>query len=179
MNWGGARTGAGRPAKGPIPSEPHKRRPRLSARHPVRVTARLSRALHHLYSRDVYRALRRAVALSLARDNFRIRHLLVRGSRVELIVEADHALALARGMQGFQVSAARALNRKVRRHGAAFPDRYRMRILATRSDVRAAIQTMPFAYVITSPESWLLRVEFVRMVSRDANRWPPWHARDS
>lgn len=172
MNWGGARHGAGRPAKGPIPSEPHKRRPHLSSRHPVRVTARLTPSLRDLFRRDIYRALRRAIALSFARSNFRITHLAVVANRLELVVEADHALALARGMQGFQVSAARALNRKARRRGTAFPDRYRMRILATRIAVRAALHTLPTPRAISWPETWLLRIE------APATRIESWHARD-
>jgi hypothetical protein len=162
MSWGGARTGAGRPARGPVPSEPHKTRPLLSARHPVHVTARLlplscpDRALRR---RDAYRALRRALRLALARTDFRIVHLAVLRTRLELIIEADDKLALARGMQGFQVSAARALNRAAHRRGTVFPDRYRMRILATRIAVRDAIGRLPLARTEAWPETWLLRVE--------------------
>jgi hypothetical protein len=41
-----------------------------------------------------------------------------------LIVEADDAAALARGMQGFQIAAARRFNRLARRRGTLFGDRY-------------------------------------------------------
>src|SRR6185436_13809746 len=61
MTWGGARPNAGRPAHGPVPSEPHKRRPVLSPHHPVRVTARIAGALRALTRRHVYRALHRAL----------------------------------------------------------------------------------------------------------------------
>jgi hypothetical protein len=82
--WGGARAGAGRPAKGPRPSERHCKRPPLKPSH--------------------------------------------------LLVEAGSRTALARGMQGFEISAAKHLNAAVskargrRRRGAVFPDRYHARI---------------------------------------------------
>jgi REP element-mobilizing transposase RayT len=159
MSWGGARAGAGRPAKGPIPSEPHKPRPNLAPHHPVHVTSRLTRPLSALRTRRTYAAIRRATYLSLARADFRIVHLAVLPNRIELIIEADNKTALARGMQGFQVSAARYLNREARRSGTAFPDRYKMRILQTRPDVRDAIGKLPRARTVAWPQTWLLRVD--------------------
>ncbi len=67
--------------------------------------------------------------------------MTVRDARIEMLVEADDKVALARGMQGFQVAAARRLNTALRRRGTVFPDRYRSRILATRDAVRAAVQS--------------------------------------
>ncbi|HEY5924989.1 MAG TPA: hypothetical protein VIV11_25080 [Kofleriaceae bacterium] len=171
--WGGARAGAGRPASGPVPSEPHKTRPTLSPRHPVHVTARLVRATHRDLGRT-YQLLRYSLHRSLARSDFRIVHIaLVRG-KLELIVEADNKLALARGMQGFQVSLARALNRAARRRGTVFPDRYRMRILTTRSAVRATIGGLPLARTPAWPQTWLLTLELARaMRGTSASRASP------
>ncbi|HEX5062384.1 MAG TPA: hypothetical protein VFV99_23595 [Kofleriaceae bacterium] len=181
MRWGGARRGAGRPARGPIASEPHKRRPQLSPRHPVHVTARFahtdracSAETTQLARGATYRVLRRALDLSLARTDFRIVHLAVVASRLELIVEADDKHALARGMQGFQVSAAKWLNRAARRRGTVFPDRYRMRILATRVDVRDAIGRLPdapSARTAAWPETWLLSAELAVTSERSQRRW--------
>ena len=137
--WGGAREGAGRPRSRAIASEPHKVRPPLAARHPVHVITRVLPAAQPLRRRDTYRAIRRALETSLARSDFRIVRLTVRATRLELLVEADDKVALARGMQGFQVAAARRLNTALRRRGTVFPDRYRAAILATRSAVRAAV----------------------------------------
>jgi hypothetical protein len=117
--------------------------------------------------RSIYRQLNRALALSLGRANFRIVRLALTGSRLELIVEADDKLALARGMQGFQVSAARSLNRAARRRGSVFPDRYRMRILATRADVRDAIGRLPLARTVAWPQTWLLRIEALAPIRRN------------
>ena len=173
IKWGGARVGAGRPAKGPIPSERHTTRPHLAPRHPVHVTSRFARPLSALRTRRTYAALRRATQLSLARDDFRIVHLAVLPHRVELIVEADNKTALARGMQGFQVSAARWLNREARRSGTAFPDRYKMRILTTRPDVRDAIGRLPHARAVAWPQTWLLRVD---AAPRSGRHWFRTHA---
>ena len=159
--WGGARANAGRPARGPIASEPHKRRPALAPHQPVHVTARVVRAAAPLRRRDAYAAVRRALRRSLGRADFRIISLVIRTHRVEALVEADSAVALARGMQGFQVAAARHLNRARRRSGTVFPDRYRMRILATRAQVRAALAALRPTERAAWPHSYLLRVELV------------------
>ncbi len=82
--------------------------------------------------------------------------------RLELIVEADDRIALARGMQGFQIAAARALNRAFGRRGAVFADRYHARPLATRAAVRAAVVELPPATLAAAwPLTWLLVVELV------------------
>lgn len=162
--------GAGRPARGSVPSERHKTRPQLEHRHPVHVTARITRAVASTIQRGrAYAAVRRALTLSFARADFKIVHVAVLPTRIELIIEATDKTALARGMQGFQVSAARALNRLARRHGNVFGDRYRMRILRTRVDVRDAVGKLPVQLRQTAwPETWLLRVEALPRVPR---RW--------
>jgi len=156
---GGARPGAGRPRSGPRPSEPHKRRPALARRHPVEIIARVVPAVGGLRRRRAYRAIRRAVRTSLGRIDFRIVDLEVRRAVVVLIVEADHAEALARGVQGFEIAAARYLNGACRRRGVVFPDRYRARILRTRRAVRRAVAALPRRERTCSPLTWLLRVE--------------------
>jgi hypothetical protein len=145
LGWGGRREGAGRPPSGPRSSEPHKQRPAIAIDHAVLVTARLVTALRKLGVSRLRSALARAIDLAFAREDFRIIHLDVRSARLELIVEADDRLALARGMQGFQVSAARSLNRIARRSGSVFPDRYRARILPSRRALAAALTRWPRA----------------------------------
>jgi hypothetical protein len=137
--WGGRRAGAGRPKRGAIASEPHQRRPLLSPRQPVHVIARVVRGAGALHDRAARRAIERALERSLGRSDFRIVHLAVVAGRLELVVEAADRQALARGMQGFQVAAARHLNRLRGRRGAVFPDRYRARALITRAAVRALL----------------------------------------
>src|SRR5258708_11793735 len=142
MSWGGSRIGAGRRARHAIASEPHKTRPTVSPRHPVHVIARVVPAVRNLRGHEAYRALAHALERSLQRADFRIVQLAIRGKRLELVVEATDRIALARGMQGFQVSAARALNRELGRHGCVFADRYRPRAVATRPAMRALLELL-------------------------------------
>lgn len=168
MSWGGTRAGAGRPAKGPIASEPHKTRPLLASRHPVHVRTRIARAVRGVPRARTYRALRRALRRTLARDDFRIVQLAVRATGIEMIVEAEDKDALARGMQGFQVSAARWLNREARRHGCVFLDRYWMNAMRTRSEVRAVVGSLPVMLRTSWPQTWLARVE---LITRAGKHW--------
>jgi hypothetical protein len=125
----------------------------------VQITARVVPAVGRLRRRSAYRAIRRAIQTSLGRDDFRIVELEVRTTRLELLVEADDKAALARGMQGFQIAAARYLNRAARRRGPVFPDRYRARILTTRRAVRRAIHELPARERTCSARTWLLRID--------------------
>ena len=104
---GGKRRGAGRPPKGPRAGSPHKQRPYLHARYPVHVTLRVVAAVGNLRRRCVYEAIREATLTTARRENFRIIHLSVQRTHVHLLVEADDKAALASGMQGFQISAAK------------------------------------------------------------------------
>ena len=137
--WGGARAGAGRPKRGAIASEPHKQRPIHIATRPVHVIARVVRAAGALHDRLARRAIDRALRRSLGHTAFRIVHLRIGSGRVELVVEADDRIALARGMQGFQVVAAKHLNQLRGRRGCVFADRYRARPLRTWAAVREVL----------------------------------------
>jgi hypothetical protein len=169
---GGARPGAGRPARGPVPSEPHQVRPGVSPRHPVQITARVVPAVGRLRRRQAYAAIRRAVRTALGRTDFRIVELCVCAARLELIVEADDRAALARGMQGFQIAAARYLNRIAARRGTVFPDRYRARALTTRRAVRQALRELPARERTCSPVTWLWRIDGTSPI-RTRHRGPP------
>jgi hypothetical protein len=134
----------------------------------VHVTARVTRKLTSVKQARIHAAVRLALTRSLARTDFRIVHLSVQPTRLELVVEADDRVALARGMQGFQVSAAKLLNRLARRSGTVFADRYRMRILATRRQVRDAIGRLSRLRQASWPQTWLLRVALAPVPAR---RW--------
>src|SRR5262245_30100716 len=126
---GGKRKGAGRPAKGPRSSERHETRPVLRPTDPVHVTLRAVADVGYLRRREVYKAVRRALLVTLPKTAFRVVHLSIQGTHVHLLVEADDKLALARGMQGFQISAAKQLNAAMERSGTVFPDRYHAEII--------------------------------------------------
>jgi REP element-mobilizing transposase RayT len=128
---GGKRRGAGRKPRGPRAGERHKARPVHVTRHPVHVVLRVVRDVGSLRRRVAYRAFREAVLVAARRSDFRVVHVSLQRTHVHLLVEADDARALSRGMQGFQISAAKQLNAALatrrggaRRRGTVFPDRF-------------------------------------------------------
>jgi len=143
---GGKRRGAGRPPKGKRAGAPHKQRPYLHARYPVHVVLRGIRAVGNLRRRCVYQAIREATLITARRENFRIVHLSIQRTHVHLLVEARNKGALAAGMQGFQISAAKHLNAAIskgqpgpRRKGTVFPDRYHAEIITSPRQARHAL----------------------------------------
>jgi REP element-mobilizing transposase RayT len=174
---GGKRKGAGRKPKGARAGAPHKRRPTLKRGLPVHVVLRVVDAVGSLRKAHMYRALREAT-ISVAkrelhdrRDGaFRIVHISIQRNHIHLLVEADNKTALSRGMQSFQISAAKHLNRAVtiqrmkiannglpltreqrralgasRRRGAVFPDRFHQEIITNRMQARHTL-----AYVLNN-----------------------------
>ncbi len=77
--------------------------------------------------------------------DFRIVHISFQHTHVHLIVEAATKEALAKGMQGFQISAARRLNSAITDNtgvkcaGTVFSDRYHARALTSPRAVRHAL----------------------------------------
>src|ERR1044071_1675872 len=143
---GGKRRGAGRPPKGKRSSEPHKERPFLNARYPVHITLRVVREVGNLRRRCVYQAIREATLTTALRENFRIVQLSIQRTHVHLLVEAKDKAALAAGMQGFQISAAKHLNAAIskgksgpRRRGVVFLDRYHAEIITSPRQARNAL----------------------------------------
>src|ERR1700689_2262679 len=149
---GGRRKGAGRPPKGPRSSERHKTRPKLLRNDPVHVVARVEPDVGNLRCNAAYHALREASAMTAARrSTFRIVHFSIQGTHLHLICETTDRMALARGMQGFQISAARRINKAVSkvqkrvRHGRVFSDRYHAVALKSPKSVRNTV-----AYVLNN-----------------------------
>ena len=111
--WGGKRKGAGRKPVERPGEPPHRRvrkRARVTAREPVHVVIRVVPRVGTLRRRKAYQALRRALLTVLIRGRIRIVHISIQRRHVHLLVEAADERALARGMQGFQISAAKQLN---------------------------------------------------------------------
>ena len=72
----------------------------------------------------VVAVLRAAFLRGCEKDGFRICQFSIQRHHIHLVCEADAAERLARGIQGFAISAARRLNRRVGRTGRVFSDRY-------------------------------------------------------
>jgi REP element-mobilizing transposase RayT len=87
--------------------------------------------------RSLYKAMRDATITAGLRERFRIVHISLQRNHVHMLVEASNKLALARGMQGFQISAARHINtalgvdRYRRRRGPVFADRYHLEVITS------------------------------------------------
>ena len=118
-------------------SLPHEIRPTLAASYPLHITLRVQPAIKTLRDFDIYPAFQKATITaakfgqSMDDDQwFRIVHLSIQSNHVHLLVEASSSDALSRGMQSFEISAAKWINKAVgkrfkrRRRGSVFADRY-------------------------------------------------------
>jgi REP element-mobilizing transposase RayT len=133
---GGKRRGAGRKPNGKRAGSPHRRRPEVKPYHALHVVLRVVPAVGSLRRRNLYRALREATIVAAVRERIRIVHVSLQRTHVHLLVEAEDKLALARGMQGFQISAARNVNTALavgarRRRGKVFADRYHLEVITS------------------------------------------------
>ncbi len=146
---GGKRRGAGRPPKGKRAGASHKRRVAIKASQPVHVVLRVLEVMGQLRKRSMYQALRGATIAVLERESFRIVHLSIQQNHVHLLVEAENRKALSRGMQAFQISAAKRMNKALgwrkRRRGQVFEDRYHSEVITTPRQARHAL-----AYVLNN-----------------------------
>ena len=143
--WGGKRKGAGRKQVNERKSQPHRKRREIAPNQAILVTLRVAPDVRRMRRRDAYRALRKALLVVLARTDFRVVHTSIQANHVHLVLEADSKLALARGMQALQISAARRLNQVdidgsgKRRSGPVFPDRYHAEIVNTPTHARHSL----------------------------------------
>ena len=142
---GGKRRGAGRKPKGKRAGEPHEARQGFKSYHALHVVMRVVPAVESLRRRKMYKAMRDATVTAAMRERFRIVHISLQRSHVHMLVEAEHTAALARGMQGFQVSAARNINTvlgdgKRRRRGKVFADRYHVKVITTPTQAHHTIR---------------------------------------
>ena len=181
---GGKRKGAGRPPKEARSAERHKKRPKVDPRHPLHVTLRAVSGVGSLRKRDVFHAIGYSTVAVAKHDRFRIVHLSIQTNHVHLIVEAASKAVLTQGMQSFQISAAKLINRAlrlrsgVRRKGQVFADRYNARALTSPRAVRNAL-----CYVLNN---WRHHDENQRIVARtwkvdpysSAIAFPDWKERE-
>ncbi len=77
-----------------------------------------------LRGRKAAKALRHAFVHGCSKGRFRICQFSVQGNHVHLVCEADDALALARGIQGWKIRVTRRLNKLWHRSGTLWDDRY-------------------------------------------------------
>lgn len=140
--WGGARRGAGR-KPGARPLVHHRPRPTLRSSHPCHITLRMVRNLPSLRTPRFVRAFERTLARGCERGSFRVVHYSLQRDHVHLLVEADDAKALGRGMMSVGCRLARTFNRVFHRKGRVLADRYHFHATKTPREVRNAL-----AYVL-------------------------------
>ena len=155
---GGKRKNAGRkpvhllPSGKPLHRRVRKRAP-VSSRTPVHVVLRVTEAVGRLRRRHTYHAIRLAILTAPVLGLIRVVHVSIQRNHIHLLVEAANEQALARGMQGLQISAARRLNAAVTierrldqpRRGQVFVTRYHAEIIRTPRQARHAL-----AYVLNN-----------------------------
>jgi REP element-mobilizing transposase RayT len=164
---GGKRKGAGRKPKHTRAGARHQRRPEVKPYHVLHVVLRVAPGVGSLRKRKMYQAVREATVVAAVRERIRIVHVSLQRNHVHLLVEAEDKGLLARGMQGFQISAARNINTMLgdgirRRRGPVFPDRYHLTVITSPRQTRNAI-----GYVLSNwrkhgedqhglPSTWLV-----------------------
>jgi REP element-mobilizing transposase RayT len=131
------RRGRGRPPGRKTVS--HDKRAEFAPRYPQHVTIRTCADAPFLARSWLMKTIRRAIAES-HKPTFRIVEFNVLGNHLHLISEAAGALALARGVQGFEVRLARRLNKAMKRTGKLFGARYHARSLTTPTQVRNTLR---------------------------------------
>ena len=108
---------------------------------------KIAEGLPSLRSSRRFALVRRALAAGKERFGFRIIRFTVQGNHLHLLVEAEDAVALSRGVKGIAVRIARALNVLERRRGAVFPDRFHSRALRSPREVSHVLR-----YVLRNTE---------------------------
>ena len=142
---GGRRRGAGRPRihehPGLVgPGVPHLAREAFTSRRAVHVTQRLRPDAGYLRKQGPAAVLLQAFRDAAERGGIRIAHYSIQGNHLHLVVEAENAEKLSRGIQGLAIRIARRLNRRSGRSGPVFADRYHAHLLTSRREVANAIR---------------------------------------
>jgi REP element-mobilizing transposase RayT len=142
---GGKRRRAGRRPNGARAGSPHQKRPKVRPNQALHVVLRVTAAVGNMRRRELYKAIRDATIAAGMHERIRIVHISLQRTHIHMLVEADNKLALARGMQGFQISAARNINtalgvdRYRRRRGPVFADRYYLEVITSPTRAHRAL----------------------------------------
>jgi putative transposase len=177
---GGKRKGAGRPRTLPHPGlegpgVPHLRREAFTSLQAAHVTLRVRPGIVYLRKDGPAQVLQQSLRDAANRFGMRIAHYSIQGNHLHLVVEAHGAEALSQAMQGLAIRIARRLNRRLRRGGKVFADRFHSHVLRSRREVANAVRYVlnnyrhhsrerlssrwrdPLARALETPRLWLLR----------------------
>jgi REP element-mobilizing transposase RayT len=141
----------GRPKK-PDAGASHQAREAFKPSEPVHVVLRVVDDVRGLRRRAIYHAIREATLVAARNaEAFRIVHVSIQQTHVHMLVEAEGRAALAKGMQGFLISAAKQINRALvdehgkGRRGRVFSDRYFAEVIRVPRQARHVL-----AYVLNN-----------------------------
>jgi putative transposase len=142
---GGPQPGSGRPRTLPHPGldgpgVPHLAREQFRSLKAAHVTLRVRPGIGYLRSQGPSQVLLQTFRDAADRLGMRIAHYSIQGNHLHFVVEAERTEALSRGVQGLAIRIARRLNRRLRRKGAVFADRYHSHVLHSRREVANAVR---------------------------------------
>jgi putative transposase len=103
------------------------------------VVLRTRRSVGRLRKGKIYRGLRSTLNRLLGKLGFRVCHLSIQNNHLHFLVEAGSKLALRLGMQGLAISAAKAINKALKRKGKVFAFRYHATAIKTPKQARHAL----------------------------------------
>lgn len=111
----------------------------------MHVSLPIDRAVGRMRRRAGYAAVRRGIAVCMGRSDFRIVHASIQANHIHLLVEANDASALSRGLRAFMTACARSVNRALGRRGRVFAGRYHVTVVTSPRQVRSTL-----AYVLNN-----------------------------
>jgi REP element-mobilizing transposase RayT len=111
----------------------------LPRKTPVHVTLRMVEGIPVLRRMKPVKYIRRCIQLA-HKEAFRVVEFSVQTNHLHLIVEAEDARALSRGMQGLKVRLARRLNALFGRRGTPFTERYHARPITSPRQARQCLR---------------------------------------
>src|SRR5207248_9771063 len=136
---GGKRKRASRKLKAPRPKVSHKARAQFDHAAVVLVSLHVATGVWNLRSKRCFGVIEQCFADARERFGLRIVEFSVLGNHIHLVVEADSSSALAKGLQGWAVRIAKALNRVMQRRGTVFDDHYHSHLLRSPTQLVNAI----------------------------------------
>ena len=152
-------------------SVPHQKRPELGG--VVHVTQKICAGLPRLRTPATFGVIEAAVRTGSEKPGFRVVAFTVLSNHFHWIIEARDNVALARGMQGLAIRVAKALNRRWRRSGKVFRERFFARAVKRASAMRRVV-----VYVLQNARRHGVRLERGRPDPYSSGAWYRfWHGR--
>ena len=142
--WGGKRAGAGR--KNLTGCVNHMRRPQVEMRFPLLITVRLKKGIPSIRRESLLKELRETLKETRVFGLYVVHFAMLPGE-IRMIAEAADKRSLGRGMRSFGGRFGRAVRRFAaerggERSGSVFLGRYRLQVLKTPIETKAALDSV-------------------------------------